>query len=136
MAGDADWHWGLSNCGPDELLLWIEPWADEVEVPSKSTVTMRISAANPDNLILEVEKSEDYLVIWGTGGQTIEVFVDNVLLHTGSAKIEVPECFGASAKTVLGVLFENQPSARLAGRSTVAEGPSAWQRFKRRLPFW
>ena len=136
MPDATDWHWGLSNCGPCELLLLLEPWADEVKVPSKSTVTMRIRASDPDNQLVEVEHSEDHLVVWGAGGQSIEVFVDRVLQRTGSALIEVPEAFGMSTKKFLGIVFDNRPSARLAGSHASAASKSLWQRIKPRLKFW
>ncbi|MBX9664074.1 hypothetical protein [Novosphingobium sp.] len=136
MPDAADWHWGLCNCGPRELLLWLEPWADEIKVPSMSTVTMRIRASDPDNLLIEVEHSEHHLVIWGAGGQSIEVFVDRVLQRTGSALIEVPEAFSFSTKKLLGIVFDNQPSARLAGSHASVVPKPLWQRIKHRLKFW
>jgi hypothetical protein len=131
MTDGADWQWGVSNAGSGDLALWLEPWADEIIVPSKSTVTMRIVNACALSSSLDVEKTEDHLVIWGTAGDCIEVYVDNVVQDTGSATIPVPREFGTSSKNILEVLFNKQPSARLAGRSS----PNVLGRLRRFFRF-
>lgn len=132
MTEPADWHWALSNIGPAPLMLWLEPWADEVVVPGRSTVTLRIENGAPRDEGLDVEGGDEHLVVWAGGGDRIEVAVDGVVVRTGSAVIAVPDAFGVSPKRLLGVLFDEQPMARLAGRAT-GPRPSFWGQLLRRL---
>ena len=71
------------------------------------------------------------MVIWAASGDCLEVYVDGVLQHTGSASIPVPDGFGTSTKNLLGIMFDKQPEARLAGQNSTAETPSFWQKLKR-----
>ncbi|MDG2512566.1 hypothetical protein [Sphingobium yanoikuyae] len=135
MNNQANWHWAISNLGPDGLFLWLEPWADEIEVPSKSTATFRIVNAQSPRDKLDVEDTGDQIIIWASGGDCIEVDVDGIRQVTGSATIPVPEEMGISTKELLGVLFSNQPTARLAGQSLSVQAPSIWQRIRRYLSF-
>lgn len=135
MTEQNGWHWALSNIGPAPLMLWLEPWADEVAVPGRSTVTLRIENGAPRDDGLDVEDGDQHLVIWAAGGDRIEVAVDGVVIRTGSAIIAVPDAFGMSPKRLLGLLFDEQPTARLAGRATGVAAPSLWKRLLRRLGF-
>ena len=125
---DRDPHWSLSNPGPQVLSVWLEPWADEVEVPARSTITLTVGRGAQDCSVGEVEWSPDHLVVWASAPM-IEAHVDGVLQHTGSAIIPAPKDL---TKAMLGVAFGGQPSARLAGRpfSTI-NGTSWWQRARR-----
>jgi hypothetical protein len=135
MSGPADWNWALSNIGPAPLMLWLEPWADEVAVPGRSTVTLRIENGASGERGLDIDDSGEHLVVWAAGGDRIEVAVDGVVVRTGSAVIAVPDAFGMSPKRLLGVLFDEQPSARLAGRAASVPRPLLWRRLLRRLGF-
>jgi hypothetical protein len=130
MTKQADWHWGVSNAGQSTVLLWLEPWADEVEVPTGKTATLRIvsAVAHPDPL--EIEDTGEHVVIWAAGGDCVEVYLDGVLQHTGSASIPVPDGFGNSTKGLLGIMFDNQPKARLAGQQPTTKPPSLWGRLR------
>ena len=49
-------------------MLWLEPWADEVAVPGRSTVTLRIENSAPRDEGLDVEDGDEHLVVWAAGG--------------------------------------------------------------------
>jgi hypothetical protein len=66
---DLDNHWSLSNSGRDELLVWLEPWADEFAVPTRSTVVMRPSSGHT---LGEIEWTPDHLIVWANA-PTVEV---------------------------------------------------------------
>lgn len=108
---DADHQWGLSNPGPDTLYLWLEPWADEIEAPVRSTITFDPSGGPEDCPLGQVEWTTDHLLVWATA-QRVAVFVDGELQHTGSAVIAVPD---GLTKGMLGIVFADQPAARLGG---------------------
>lgn len=122
-----DHQWSLSNPGPDTLFLWLEPWAEEVAVPARSTVAMRPSGGCTPG---KVEWGADHLVLWAEA-PTVEVFVDGILQDTGSARIAVPE---GLTKDMLGILFAGQPAARLGGAHAGTDRRiSLGERVKRRL---
>jgi hypothetical protein len=124
---DLDNHWSLSNSGRDELLVWLEPWADEFAVPTRSTVVMRPSSGHT---LGEIEWTPDHLIVWANA-PTVEVFIDGVLQHSGSATIPVPE---GLTKGMLGIVFAGHPAARLGGaHANVNERVSLWGRLKHRL---
>ena len=125
-----DHRWGLSNPGPDTLLVWLEPWAEEFAVPVRSTITM-MPRGRPDGHTLgEVEWTSDHLVVWANA-QTVEIFIDGVLQDSSSAVIPVPD---GLTKEMLNVAFAGQPAARLSGAgSNAIKQVSWWQRLRRRL---
>lgn len=130
---DRGGQWSLSNPGPQTLSVWLEPWADEVVVPIRSTITLTVATGTQDCSIGEVEMTPDHLVVWANAAGMIEARVDGVLQHTGSAIIPVPD---GLTKGMLGVVFGGQASARLAGRpSDSPNHTSWWQRIRHRFGF-
>jgi hypothetical protein len=127
MTTPLDWHWAMSNAGSTKVLLWLEPWADEVEVPVGGTATLRILNASNQFDSLDVEETGEHVVIWAADGDCLEVYIDGVLQPTGSASIPVPE---GLTKNLLGVVFANQPEAHLAGRRSRIEAPAFWRRIR------
>lgn len=124
---ELDNQWGLSNPGRDELLVWLEPWAEEFVVPARSTVAMR----SPSGCTLgEVEWTADHLIVWANA-PTVEVFVDGVLQDSASAAISVPE---GLTKGMLNIVFAGQPAARLGGApANMEERVSLWGRVMHHL---
>ena len=135
MTKHENWHWGISNAGSSSVYLWLEPWADEVEVPSGATAILRILNGLVQSSALDVEETEDHVVIWAASGDRVEVYVDEVLQHTGSASIPVPGELGTSTKNLLGIMFGNQSEARLAGAQSTIQVPSLWRRIRLALGF-
>jgi len=133
--GGPDWHWGLSNIGQHKLLLWLEPWGEEFEVEGRSTVTLKVSNPQADARFIDVQSTEDHVVIWANGGDLIEVQIDQVRQDSASARIAFPDMPpGLSTKEFLNIVFSQQPDARLAGRKLEPPEPfSFWSRLKRRL---
>jgi hypothetical protein len=128
---DLDRQWSLSNPGPNNLLVWLEPWAEEFEVPVGSTITLRASGQANDPILEETEWTPDYLVLWASAPGTVKVFIDEALQESASAVVDIPE---GMTKKMLNIVFAGQPAARLAGRSSdVAEQTSWWRRLRRRL---
>ncbi|WP_443971507.1 hypothetical protein [Sphingobium sp. CR28] len=123
----SDYQWGLSNPGPESLLVWLEPWCDEFEVPARSTITLKAPGGFEEGAPGEVEWTPKNLVIWGNG-PTVEVFIDGVHHESGSAVIPIPD---GLTKKMLNVVFAEQPTARLGGApSTVIDWTSRWRRVR------
>lgn len=130
---DVNRQWSLSNPGPDKLLVWLEPWAEEFEVPAGSTIALRAAGDANDALLEETEWTPDHLVLWASAPGTVKVFIDEAHQESASEVIEIPD---GLTRQMLNVVFAGQPAARLGGRSSdVAEQTSLWQRFRRRLGF-
>ncbi len=124
---ELDNQWSLSNLGRDELLVWLEPWAEEFVVPARSTITMRPPSGRAFG---EVEWTPEHLVVWASA-PTVEVFVDGVLLDSASAAISVPE---GLTKGMLNIVFAGQPATRLGGApANMNQRVTLWGRIKRRL---
>jgi hypothetical protein len=119
---DSGWHWAVSNAGPETLLVWLEPWAEEFEVPPRSTLALRFNSEADDT---EIECTADHIVVWAGPGQTARVYIDHELQESASASIPVPGGFDGSTKELLGLMFGGQPSARLGGEER-----------RRRIPRW
>lgn len=115
---------------PDNLLLWIEPWAEEFEVPPRSSISLSMSDGSPDSMFGEVEWTEGHLVFWASEPGTVRVFVDGALRELLSALVPIPE---EMTKRMLNIVFAGQPAARLGGRRFDAAGRTSWwQRVRRR----
>ena len=108
---DVAHSWSVSNPGPDTLLLWLEPWAEEFEIPARSTVALTSSEETVSCLASRVEWTVDHLVVWAGAGR-VAVSVDGVLQRTSSAAIPVPN---GLTKEMLSTLFADHPFARLGG---------------------
>jgi hypothetical protein len=128
---DVDRQWSLSNPGPDELLVWLEPGAEEFAVPARSTIALRASSETGEGVLDEVEWTADYLALWASTPGTLKVFVDGELQDSASALVPIPE---GMTRQMLNVVFADQPAARLGGRHLhVVERTSWWQRVRLRL---
>ena len=117
-----DHEWSLCNPGPDTLLVWLEPWCDEFEIPVRSTITLKTSSDAEQCGLGEIEWGPDNLVVWATGPLVI-VFIDDVLQTSGSATIPIPD---GLTKGMLNLVFAGHPAARLGGRHSHAVSPTSW----------
>jgi hypothetical protein len=128
------WHWALSNVGPQKLLVWLEPWAEEIEVPSGSTIALRVEGK--ESTPVEIESTADHIVVWASAGQTARVYIDDREQESASASLPVPGGFEGSTKELLNMMFDGQLYARLGGQDIRPEGRSSWwRRARRRLGF-
>lgn len=118
---EASIQWGVSNPGPATLLIWLEPWAEEFAVPVRSTVNLRSSGWSEEHGLGGVELTREHIVIWACA-PTIEVFIDGSLQESGSSSIPIPD---GLTKEMLGILFADQPTARLAGAGGLRDQPAS-----------
>lgn len=119
----------FTNDGTEPILVWLEPWADEVHLPAQSTVRF---IAPYGVGVGELEQAHDQITLWANA-DIVQVFVDDVLQKTASASIAAP---AGLTKAILHTVFDDQPSARLGGRPFPSEPHiSIWSRLKRRLGF-
>jgi hypothetical protein len=127
---DVALRWSLSNPGPEALAIWLEPWAEELEVPSRSTIEMEWCGGLEGGSLGELEWTPDHLVIWADVS-TLKIFIDGVFQDTMSAAIPIP---AGLTKVMLTTVFANQPSARLGGaRCGVVTRETWWSKVRRRI---
>ena len=119
-----DHEWSLCNPRPDTLLVWLEPWCDEFEVPVRSAIALKMSGNAEGRGVGEIEWGPDNLVVWATG-PTVAVFIDNVLQESGSAIIPIPD---GLTKDMLKIVFSDQAAARLGGGPSHTVAPISWWR--------
>ncbi|WP_374295356.1 hypothetical protein [Sphingomonas sp.] len=125
-----DCDWRLSNPGPDELVIWLEPWAEEFIVPVRSTVALKAPSGAEAQEVGEVEWASDHIVVWASA-RTVAVFIDDVLQDSASAFVPVPD---GLSKGMLNILFKGHPTARLGGAaSDTGNRASWWVKLRRRF---
>lgn len=66
----------LKNSRSESIRFWLEPWAEEYEVPSGSTLKLSYECAKPTMLYPEVEVTETLIVWWFGSGCRVRVYVD------------------------------------------------------------
>ena len=130
---DSDWDWAVSSVGPRKLLVWLEPWAEEFEVPARSTIALSFSGILLNGHPAEIESTTDRVVIWASVGQTVRVSIDDAPQQSASASIAVPGGFDGSTKELMNLLFGGQPIARIGGDRVDPLRTPWWQRAKRLL---
>jgi hypothetical protein len=102
----------LSNCRPSDLLLWLEPWCDEVTLPPRAELTLVIEGNGPAP---EIEQIEDHLVLYAGGGTRLRVYVNGIEQDTASSLIAVPDSPELSTRESVRLLFGGFPAARPGG---------------------
>ncbi len=122
----------LSNAAVDALKVWIEPWCDELILPSRSTVAVSVIApVGIDIALPDFEIAGATLVIWAACPGTLAVSIDGIVQDTGSKEISLPPAlFDMPIKDFVGTVFGNQPQARPGGAAAPAKR-SIWQRLLR-----
>ncbi|WP_313442811.1 hypothetical protein [Novosphingobium sp.] len=124
-----DCDWSLSNPGPDELVVWLEPWAEEFVIPIQSNVALKASGDVGECGVGDIEWASDHVVVWANA-KTIEVFIDGQRQDSASAIVAIPN---GLSKDMLSILFAGQPSARLGGVDSRVVNRASWRGCLRRL---
>lgn len=124
-----DHRWSMSNPGPENLAIWLEPWAEEFDVRVRSTIAMEW--ADPEESALgELEWTPEHPVVWADVFP-LRVLIDDVLQDTSSAAIPIP---AGLTKAMLNIMFASQPTARLGGAySDATKRETWWSRMRRRI---
>lgn len=115
--------WAVSNAKPGDLLIWLEPWAEEFRVPSRSFIVFDIENSAARTELPEVELTDSHVAVWANGGDLVKVSIDGTLQDSASARIVVPDFPNLSPKAFLNLAFDKHSAARLGG-STPAAIPS------------
>ena len=122
--------WAMSNAQPSDLLVWLEPWAEEFCVASKSSILCEIDGSTTQTGFPEIELTEGHVVFWASFGNLVRVRIDGILQDSASATIVFPEIPNLSSKEVLNLCFPKGSAARVGGLAP-AKSPSrsAWRKL-------
>ena len=133
MSTPANWFWGVSNSGEADLIVWLEPWAEEFEVQNRSTLTVQVTCSDGTDPELDIEIADGRIIIWSGSGQLLQFCLDGVALRTASATIEFPKLPGPGMKDLMTILFKGHPQARLGGEGHAEAKTSLGRKLKRWL---
>jgi hypothetical protein len=117
----------LCNAGTTPLQVWIEPWCDELVVPPRGELTLKVDGDCDVEWEPELEATDHGLTVWGVGGRRIRFLVNEIEQDTRSAVITPPSFGNMETKTFINVVFGNFPETRPGGVPT----PSKWNWFQR-----
>ncbi len=125
----------LSNSQSCELLLWLEPWAEEFAIGPRAQLTLIVMSDKGRPRAPEVEMTESHLVVYAAGGTRISVHIDGVQQDSGSAEQPAPAGDGLSARTTIHALFDgfsdSRPAGKIAPSATMPVSRSMWAAIKR-----
>jgi len=121
-----DKFWAISNTQSCDLLVWLEPWAEEFSVPYRSRILFEINSPASQNNFPEVEVEKEWIVVWANGGDLIRVSIDNVFQHSSSAEIVVPDIPNLSPKQFLQTAFGVRSAPRIVERETGAKSTKSF----------
>lgn len=82
----------IQNISEKNMLLLIEPWGEEVQVPPEKTIAIHGTGGAGD-IKFSLEYSPDYLVVIGCPDGNIAIEMDGEFLNTGSRVIPIPKVF-------------------------------------------
>ncbi|MET1111922.1 MAG: GNAT family protein [Allosphingosinicella sp.] len=102
------------NGRAETLRLWLEPWADEIEVPPASRVDL-VAERLAGPAAAEFEMTSENLAFYAPGDSRIRILVDGVQVDTGSASIAAPDAGALGTRGFVQTVFGNFPEARPAG---------------------
>lgn len=103
---------GLSNARDADLLIWFEPWCDEIRLPARAELLLVVEGAGD---LPEMEWFEDHLTVYGAAGTRLHVHIDGARQDTASCQIAVPDMEALSTRQFVGLVFGAFPEARAGG---------------------
>jgi hypothetical protein len=133
----------ISNGIAMPLTVWVEPWCDELILPSRSEMSLSPQSDGGHDIMPAVEAIDDRLVVWATAPGTLNIAIDGVVQDTGSRTIVLPaELFDMPVKDFVGIVFGEHPATRPGGapnpfrRSIGTRLIGLWSSAKLLAPSW
>jgi RimJ/RimL family protein N-acetyltransferase len=105
----------IHNGRSADLLLWIEPWAEEYAAPPGGRIDLRVVGAGASDAEAPLELSDHNLCFYAPGGTRVEVLLDGVSQQSASAELAVPQSGRLSTRDFVGLVFTNVPETRPGG---------------------
>ena len=102
------------NSRAETLRLWLEPWAEEIEVPPGSRVDL-VAEGLSKPATAEFDMTSENLAFYAPGDSRIRALVDGVQVDTGSVSITAPDAGALGTRGFVQTVFGNFPEARPGG---------------------
>lgn len=119
----------LSNAQATDLVIWFEPWLDEILVAPRAELALFVEEMGEEGLP-DLELTDDCLVVYGVGGSRLRVEVDGAAQDTFSRMVPAPPSIpGIGTKGTIETMFGAYPEATRSGART----PKPQPRFLARL---
>jgi RimJ/RimL family protein N-acetyltransferase len=100
-----------------ELLLWLEPWAEEVPVPPGSRIGLELSGLSDDGEGADFDVTDELLAFYAPGGTRVRVLVNGVEVDSASRQLTSPPARRFGTRGTIELMFGNCPQARPGGAS-------------------
>lgn len=105
----------LCNAGASSIFIWLEPWAEEFELSSRSELLIRIEG-DPEEDSPDIEQTEAGFAIYAVGGTRLRLLIDGAEQRSSSSKIEAPGTGPLSTRGLVDLLFGDLPEGRAGGQ--------------------
>jgi hypothetical protein len=115
-----------TNGSHSKWTVWIEPWAEEFEVASGSSIEIVIRGAPAE--LAEIDSTPEQVTIYAPSGAFLDITIDGVQQDSASAQIAVPNTRTLGTRGFVDLVFGNAPEARPHGRPVKTGGWRAWLR--------
>ncbi len=80
----------LKNRRNESIRFWLEPWAEEYEISSGSTLKLRYECVKPSMIYPEVEITESLIVWWFGSNCRVRLYIDDQDVTAASWDIPSP----------------------------------------------
>ena len=121
----------LSNARETELMVWLEPWCDEIILPPRAEVAMVVVG---HGALPELVTFDSHITVYGAGNTRLDVQVNGVKQDTVSSEIVSPDTEALSTREFVDLVFGSFPETRPSGVPSPA--PSLYRRLLGRLFSW
>lgn len=112
------------------LHVWLEPWADEVEVAPGATVEIYLRNAPGESL--EIDEALERVTVWAPSGAMVDVIVDGQAVELACSLVAVPKMGKLSTRGFIGMAFGDFPEARPGGEP-VKRHESRWRTWLKKI---
>ncbi|MEG3123965.1 hypothetical protein [Sphingomonas sp. GB1N7] len=124
----------LCNASGADLIVWLEPWAQEFVLPARAELVLYCRSDANGNAMPEIDTDDGIITIWGQGGSRIAVFIDGLDQESFSAGYSAPDTGLLSPRNFVTLAFGNHPEARPGGKPFPKPPREKWwQRLFRSL---
>jgi hypothetical protein len=83
-----------------DLLLWLEPWAEEFVVPPGSRLALLVMGKNVAAAELSFDVSDTHLAFYAPGGSRVIVLIDGRCRKAGLARPRLPTRANSAPETL------------------------------------
>lgn len=83
-------HFSYVNSSSSAIIFWLEPWAEEFEIPAEGTLELEVRGPSGRDNAPVFEQTEDLLILYAGPRSTVRLFLNGRDVSGGSADIKTP----------------------------------------------